>query len=164
MHLAGDSALSSGDHIFITRDAKVFLRDEIVLGFCGSLRFGELLALTTLPRRPTQRGDVDLWVRRDFCRALQQAAKDRDFTLGEGTDADDSEGIIGIGGVIYCISPGAVAYRVGADYAAIGSGAAWAEGSLYSSSGKPKARLTKALEATEAHCASVRRPWAFVSG
>lgn len=160
VYLGGDSALSVGDHIYMTADPKVYAREGVVLGFCGTLRFGQLIALTPLP--PLRAGaDADLWVRREVCRALQQAARDRGFELGSD---DDSEAILGVGGQIYVLDPGAVAYRPAGNYAAIGSGAAWAEGSLHTSKGTPRRRLTLALEAAEAHCGSVRRPWVFASG
>lgn len=158
--LAGDSALTSEDHVFLSADPKVFERDGLVLGFCGSLRFGELIALSPIPKLS---GDPDLWIRRDVCRAFQQAARDRGFELGDGNEQDDSEAIIGLNGTIYVVSTGAVAYRHRGNFAAIGSGAPWAEGSLHSSSGKPRQRLTKALEASETYCAGVRRPWSFAS-
>lgn len=160
VYLAGDSALTSEDHVYLTADPKVFERDGIVLGFCGSLRFGELIALAPIPQL---RGDLDLWVRKDLCRSFQQYAKDRGFELGLDDEQDDSEAILGIQGTIYVISAGAVAYRPRGTFAAIGSGAPWAEGSLHSSTGKPRQRLVKALEASETYCAGVRRPWSFAN-
>ena len=158
VYLAGDSALSTGDHVFHSADPKVFERDGIVIGFCGSLRFGELVALTKLPHRGK---DVDLWVRNDVCDALRLAALHKGHDISDG---DDSEAILGIGGQIYIITSGPVAYRVRGSHAAIGSGSPWAEGSLYSTDGagmSVKERLVTALEAAEMYCAAVRGPWSF---
>jgi ATP-dependent protease HslVU (ClpYQ) peptidase subunit len=158
VYMGGDSALSTGDHVFLSADPKVFERDGIVVGFCGSILFGELVALTKFPAKGK---DVDLWVRGDVCEALRMAAIRRGRDISDG---DDSEAILGIGGQIYVITSGPVAYRVRGSYAAIGSGGPWAEGSLYSTDGggmSIKERIVTALEAAEIHCSAVRSPWAF---
>lgn len=159
VYLGGDSALSTGDHVFLSADPKVFERDGIVVGFCGSLRFGELVALTKFPPRTGK--NIDLWVREEVCDSLRLAALRKGHDISDG---DDSEAILGIGGQIYVITSGPVAYRVRGAYAAIGSGGPWAEGSLYSTLGSGlslKERLVTALEAAEFHCSAVRSPWAF---
>lgn len=158
VYLGGDSALSTDDHIYHSADPKVFERDGIVIGFCGSLRFGELVALTPFPKR---RRDLDLWVREDICRALRRESVLHGCDIADG---DESEAILGVGGQIYVITGGPVAYRARNDYAAIGSGAPWAEGALFATEGLKigvTERLTVALEAAETYCASVRGPWAF---
>ncbi len=159
VYLGADSALSSNEALTITRDPKVFARsDGIVAGYCGSVRFGQLLALTPFPRRGP---NLDIWVRQDVCKALRQAARDCGYELGDSDHQDDSQALLGVDGELYVIDVGAVAWRAADPYAAVGSGAAWAAGSLYTSTGRPRARLTKALEAAERHCVSVRGPWAF---
>jgi hypothetical protein len=162
--LGADSALSFDGNggLTITRDPKCFKRsDGLVVGYCGSLRFGQLLALTPFPKRGP---NLDLWVRQDVCKALRQAARDTGFELGEGADQDDSEGLLGVDGELYVLDVGAVAWRPADPYAAVGSGAAWAEGNLYKGRGRPKVRVTNALEAAERHCQSVRGPWTFAEG
>jgi len=159
VYLGGDSALSTDDHIFMSADPKVFDRDGLVLGFCGTLRFGELIALTKLPPRAGK--NLDLWVREDVCEALRVTALRKGHDIADG---EESEAILGVGGQIYVIDPGPVAYRVRGSYAAIGSGAPFAEGALYATQGSSMSiteRLTTALEAAEQHSASVRGPWEF---
>jgi ATP-dependent protease HslVU (ClpYQ) peptidase subunit len=159
--IGGDSALSDGDDtLVISRDPKVFRRaDGLIIGFCGSLRFGQLVALTQFPRRGP---DVDLWVRQDVCKALRQGARDAGFELGCGADQDDSQALLGVSGELYVLDVGAVAYRPADAFAAVGSGSSWALGAMHVSRGRPKARLVGALEAAERFCRSVRGPWVIV--
>lgn len=160
--MGADSLVSDDNYAACQlRDPKVFTRsDGIVAGFCGSLRFGQIIALTAFPRRGP---NLDLWVRQDVCKALRQAAKDQDFKLGSNISEgdDDSEGIIGVDGEIYVLDVGAVAWRSADAYAAVGSGKDVALGSLYTSKGSPRRRLTVALEAAAAYTSNVRAPWTF---
>jgi hypothetical protein len=157
--LGGDSALSDDGGVFLTRDPKVFQRsDGVVAAFCGTLRYGQLLALTVLPKRGP---NLDLWVRQDVTKALRQAARDMGFELGQATDQDDSEGLLGVDGELYSLSPGAIAWRPSLPYCALGSGGPWAAGNMHRSTGRPRERITKALEAAALHSAGVRAPWSF---
>ena len=100
-------------------------------------------------------------MRSDVCETLRIEAIRKGHDLSDG---EESEAILGVGGQIYIITAGPVAYRVRGNYAAIGSGSPFAEGALYATQGSAlsiKERLTVALEAAEQHCSSVRGPWEY---
>lgn len=78
-------------------------------------------------------------------------------------DLSETELVLGCAGRLYRgDAASGYLWRVAEPYTAIGSGAAWAHGSLASSAGTPRNRLRTALSAAERHCAYVAAPFVFL--
>lgn len=156
VHFGGDSAITSDDELAIQRDPKVFRRGPYVIGYSGSLRWGSILRyvvpLPTPPRRGVARM-LNLELSAELAVALAQARVKADQAL------------LGVSGELYWIDEDLAFVRLGADYGAIGSGAAYALGALSVLDHRlpPKRRLRHALEAAAHHCPSVQGPWRWAS-
>lgn len=162
VYLAGDSALTDSDtgSISVMRDPKVSRRAHVVVGSSSNMRILQLVNHAFIP--PVQGEGVDdvQYMVTDFVRALRSLLK-KDGCLKED-DSHDAQHLVGHRGSLYLIDSDFQAHRIACGWAAIGSGADVALGSLHTTSRlrmAPRDRLLAALRASEAHNAHVRRPF-----
>lgn len=160
--IGADSAVNSAESVTIIKDGKIFRRGGMLVSYCGSFRFRDIIAGADLPpvRKSQTVGD---WIRGDYCASIRAEAAAAGFVLGVADNEDDSCAIVALDGAIYVLDIGARAYMPAANYAAIGSGAAWAEGSLFSSKGSPLTRIKTALAAAVNHSVAVRGPFQILT-
>jgi len=152
--MGADSAVTGADGSQATlRDPKVFKAGSFVVAAAGSGDWWHLLRYRVRWPR-LKAADSEEAVRVQLVDALCNACQDNDVEPGNG------ETLLGIHGRIYVLEGELVPVRLTTPYAAIGSGSAWALGALYATGDMPpRDRIKLALEATAAHCATVRRPW-----
>lgn len=154
--MGGDSAVSiEGGWLHSSSSAKVWRSGQWLLGFAGGAADYSALRALELPAAPS--AELELYVHSEITAAVRQA-------LERGGVAEaDYELLVGVSGELFVCSDGG-ADRVRGTYAAVGSGAPVALGSLHTSAGSPaEARVRWALEAAETHCDGVRRPWRILT-
>ncbi|MCL6672442.1 hypothetical protein ACIRP3_23230 [Streptomyces sp. NPDC101209] len=162
VHLAGDSAGSSGSQLTIRRDPKVFANGPYVLGFTTSFRMGQLLHHAF--KAPHPEGDLDRFMVTTFVDAVRTCLKDGGWARKDSEQEQAGSFLVGVHGRLFEIHDD---YQVGerADgYAAVGCGDDLALGALHATAGlglKPRERLTAALRAADHHSTFVAAPYVF---
>lgn len=140
----------------IRREPKVFKLGDAVVGVAGSFRAAQVIRYSAPPVEKHR--DMHRYLCTEWIESLREA-------MGEAVAESETETfegalLIGISGAVWQVEAD---YHVGRSvqtFDAVGSGAQVALGSLLSTKGlEPDKRVKLALEAAEAFCASVRRPW-----
>jgi ATP-dependent protease HslVU (ClpYQ) peptidase subunit len=169
VYMGGDSAGVMEYTLSVRADAKVFRRERRaepwVFGFAGSFRLGDILRYhLTLPESPPDEGDVRAYLVTEFIPAVRAALRDHGVLRKQDEEELGQTFLVGLRGRLYSIHDD---FQVGENvlpYAAIGSGAEVALGSLYSTQDRqPEDRVRLALAAAEQFCNSVRGPFHVVS-
>ncbi|MER8006937.1 MULTISPECIES: hypothetical protein [unclassified Streptomyces] len=162
VHLAGDSAGSSGSQLTIRRDPKVFTNGPYVLGFTTSFRMGQLLHHAF--QAPHPEGDLDRFMVTTFVDAVRTCLKEGGWARKDSEQEQAGAFLVGVQGRLFEIHDD---YQVGepaAGYAAVGCGDDLALGALHATAGlglKPRERLTAALRAADHHSSFVSAPYTF---
>lgn len=160
IHLGADSAASTDRRIDVCRDPKVFSNGDLVIGYVGSVRVGQVLR-DVFAAPPIGRASL----RRYMVAVLVPALRD---VLHHERDA--------CGDAISPLSPGWLLvgargrlFRMCGDYQiaepyrgfdAIGTGGPFALGALHATAAlTPRARVRCALETAAAFTPNVRRPF-----
>ena len=153
VYLAGDSAVSwsSDDSVFVASHRKIVRRGGMLIGFSGNLSISTVFSSMLSPE-PYSKGDPRTHILTAVILPL------RDLLREIRLDADGTDMLIACAGRLWFAGvDGSIhGYRCG--YAAIGSGAPHALGSLYSTKGKPTTRVKLAVQAAVEHCSSVCGP------
>lgn len=141
VHMAGERANSDSDIIISSKEAKVFDMGFYLLGYCGEVGIAQSIVYNfKAPEFSTK--NIKLYMQRKFMKALRQFVKEQ-----WGDRSHESALLIGIKNTIWEISLDdfqCLEY----DELAIGTGGAYAIGSLYSNTHlTPKDRCTEAIEA-----------------
>lgn len=153
MLLAGDSAVGSSS---TCAEPKVWRRGNVLVGAAGGCRACNVVEALRFPAY--KGGDPYSFVRDEVAEALAGA-----FKSNQAPHAD-MQVLIAVGGALVELDDEFGATQVGRDYAAIGSGSGVALGALHALAHlKPRARATRALEASAAHHGYVKPPWTFVT-
>lgn len=162
VYMGGDSAAAEMDGNFVTSrlEPKVFVRDNYIVGYAGSFRFGKLVE--HIFNFPKPSGDIDHFMNTVFISNLRDCFEENKLDNSEEKDA--GELLIGINGHLYEFNSD---WHLGQniyEYNAIGSGSQFSMGSLFSTRRikSPHARITLALEASEAFSPFVRRPFTIL--
>lgn len=164
--LAGDSAFSTDDSVWIQRDPKVFKRGPVVIGTAGRARWESLLRyVVDIP--PLKRDQEPArWANVDLATAIRKAATQEGYEHESGfIEFDDCAAMVGIAGRLFVVEPDLCCWSPMSGYHAIGSGGEHALVSLTETAGRmqPKARLKRALERAVEKTPFVRPPFSFVS-
>lgn len=160
--MGGDSAGICEDYSLTVRaDQKVFHNGEFMVGFSGSFRMGQLLRYAFMPPKHPRKQDLYQYMVLDFVDGVRECLKKGGFAHKQNeVEAIDGGFLVGYRGRLFNIDED---YQVGEPvdgFAAIGCGAAIAQGALFVSQGtEPRKRVRAALEAAERYCGGVRRPF-----
>ncbi|MFG2943186.1 hypothetical protein [Streptomyces sp. NPDC048282] len=163
VHLAGDSAGSSGSQLTIRRDPKVFTNGPYALGFTTSFRMGQLLHHAF--EAPHPEGDLGRFMATTFIDAVRTCLKEGGWARKDSEQERAGVFLVGVHGRLFEIYDD---YQVGepdGGYTAVGSGDELALGALHATAHldlKPRERLTAALRAADHHCAYVSAPYTYV--
>lgn len=159
--IGGDSAGVAGWSLELRADEKVFTNGLFVMGFIDLFRMGQLLRYAFVPPEPpSDREQMDRYMVTDFVNAVRQCLKDGGFAGIKDQVEQGGTFIVGIRSYLYVVESDYQVGKLVEGYAAVGSGADIALGSLCSTrSLSPEQRIKMALDAAESHCASVRRPF-----
>jgi ATP-dependent protease HslVU (ClpYQ) peptidase subunit len=141
-------------------DKKVFLKNNILFGFCGDLRFGQLIKHRFNPPSPGRNKDIELFLHTKFLPDLQKFFIDAGYNKIEPGSFDL---LIGIHKSIFVISDDFSVVETPNRYQSIGSGCDYALGVMYATKSifNPTQRITLALEASSSFCQTVAKPFNF---
>ena len=166
VYIGADSAATelSGYNSRPTVIPKVFSRDNYVVGFSGSFRAGQILRhhldLPPIPEKLQKHAFQPKIAEEFFVKFFIESVKHAFSVYGfENTDDDACFFLVGVGGTLVTIESD---FQVGIydDYASVGTGSAYALGSLYSTPGRePEQRINLALEAASMYNATVAPPF-----
>ena len=159
--LGCDSMYCEGDDVLISSDPKAWRAGDWVIGAAGMVSWMDLLSKHMRWPKVTRR-TADTVVRVEVPREIRRVAQET------GTDLEDANGaaLVGVHGRLYMVDSDLVVVSASEGYAAIGSGRQPAIGALYATRRAKltqRTRMRMALESSERYCASVRRPWRWVS-
>jgi hypothetical protein len=160
--IGADSAGTGGYAQTIRADGKVFRNGPFVMGFTSSFRMGQLLRHSFSPPRRHPDDPLEKYMVGPFIDAVRDCFKDGGFAEEDRKAEVGGTFLVGVSGRLFRIESD---YQVGeavSGFDAVGSGHDLARGSLFTSDGKPKARILTALEAAAAMNAGVRGPFIIV--
>lgn len=161
--IGGDSAGVAGWDITVRADVKVFAKADMVFGFAGSFRVGQLLRYRFGIPANHEADDMTYLVG-PFIDSLRQCLKDGGVARTTNGEERGGDFLLGYRGHLYQVAND---YQVGESslgFNAIGCGDNYALGSLFTSTGKGPARVRRALEAAEMLSAGVVGPFCVVTG
>jgi ATP-dependent protease HslVU (ClpYQ) peptidase subunit len=141
-------------------DKKVFVKNNVLFGFCGDLRFGQLVKHRFTPPSPGRSKDLEAFMHTKFLPDLQKFCTDSGVLKMEDLSF---ELLIGIHRSIYTIASDFSVVEASTRYQAIGSGAEYALGVMYATKSLSnfQQRITLALEASSAFSQTVAKPFHF---
>lgn len=140
--------------------SKVFTKDRLLIGYCGSFRMGQILQHALEVPLKTLTDDVDRWIAIDLVQAMRKAFKDNEWQLEDSGPAKSDPILVAIDGRCYEIQSDLSYLRTITGEYAIGSGCYFAQGSMRSTRGKSaKARVVEALETAAEYVISVGGPY-----
>lgn len=153
--MGSDSADVGGEIIQSRKEPKVFIRENLIIGTCGSWRFHQSLRYAPYDIGQGLGVDKHEWFVRNLLPWMRRHVP--------APDLEASEALVGIQGSVFHIYGGEQAAEVTTPYDACGSGAQVARGALYAldvaMTTSPRRRVEIALEAAEKFCTGVRGPF-----
>jgi len=162
-YIAGDSAGISGWDLTIRADPKVFVVGDYAIGFTTSFRLGQLLRYRLkLPKPPRSGRDLSGFMVGEFVEAARECLKAGGMATKEREGEQGGTFLVGVRGRLFIVESDYQVVEPSEAFAAIGSGAAYALGSLATSSGGANARLQRALGVAERFSIGVRGPFRVV--
>lgn len=163
VYIGGDSAGVSGLDLTVRSDEKVFKNDEFLFGFTSSFRMGQLLRFSFSPPDRAEKMDDYKYLVTTFMNAVRQCLKDGGYARTKEGEEQGGTFLLGYRGRLYCVHED---YQVGSTvdgFASCGCGDQIANGSLFSTVGKPASeRIDTALKAAERFSAGVRGPFTIL--
>lgn len=158
--MGADSAGVGGYDLRIRIDSKIFKKDEFLIGFTSSFRMGQLLrySFQIPPQKDNQ--DVFEYMVTDFVNAARDCFKQGGYAKISNNEETGGTFLIGYKKRLFFMESD---FQIGEcleGYHAVGCGASYALGSIYSSDLlEPQERVLLALKASEAFNAGVRGPF-----
>jgi len=158
VYLASDSLASCQSSKSEVSTPKVFAGDIYALAFCGSYRFGQVLATFVPPTRAPGTPPEDF-----MCSEWVDALRDHLRNKGmlrrfeEVESLPDGSALVAYEGGLYVFQEDLAVFQVTTPYIAAGSGGDFAMGALHALQGKvkaPQALLKAAIKAAEDNCPS----------
>jgi hypothetical protein len=159
--IGGDSA-SADDYWNLTLrdDAKVFRRDDYVLGFTTSYRMGQLLKhAAEFPAFPSD-ADAERFMVTTFVNSVRDCLKAGGYAKKDCEVESGGQFLVGHGAHLFQVDSDYQVIRPALGFAAVGCGAQVAMGALHACGDlAPRERILKALRAAEALNIGVRGPF-----
>lgn len=163
VYMGGDAASADENGSFVStrKEPKIFLKNDYLIGYAGSFRFGKVVQHSFIPPKPDLL-NIDKFLNTTFVDALREcceAAK-----VDPSSEDDGSEMLVGVGGRLFEFCNDWHFGEDANDFNAIGSGAHYAMGSLYSTRRikSHNARIKLALESAEEFCQTVKGPFTYL--
>jgi ATP-dependent protease HslVU (ClpYQ) peptidase subunit len=164
VYVGGDSAGVSGWDVTVRVDPKAFVSGPYAMGFTTSFRLGQLLQFRLkLPEPPRGPKRLYPFMVREFVEATRECLKTGGVATREKEAEQGGTFLVGVRGRIFIVESDYQVVEPAAPFAAIGSGAPYALGSLATSKGDPVARVRQALAVAERFCAGVRGPFRILA-
>lgn len=159
-YLGGDSAGIAGWDLTVRADPKIFVSGPYAIGFTTSFRLGQLLQFRLkLPKPPRAQKQLYPFMVSEFVEATRECLKTGGVATREKEAEQGGTFLVGVHGRLFIIEADYQLVEPAAPFAAVGSGAPYALGSLATSRGAPLSRVQKALSVAERFCAAVRGPF-----
>ena len=160
VYLGGDCAGITGWDLTLRADPKIFVSGAYIMGFTYSFRMGQLLQYRLkLPEPPQSAKALYGFMVNDFIEAVRECLKAGGVATREKEAEQGGTFMVGVRGRLFSVESDYQVAEPAAPFHAVGSGAAYALGSLATSAGKPAARVLKALTVAEQFNAGVRGPF-----
>lgn len=163
--IGADSAASGNNRVVGRRDKKVFKRRNLVFGFAGSFRIGQLLKYQLkIPKKPGNIGDIEYIVNILISDIIKLLRSNR---LVRNNEMDCSL-IIVFNNKIFKVDSDFQVEVTTDEYTAIGDGADVALGSLFTANRAigtrpfPDETVKCALEASAKYCTTVTAPFNLI--
>lgn len=169
IYMGADSLASDvvGTAIVGRSDEKVFVNGDVIMGFCGSFRVGQLLRHAfEVPEQPKKHGDDMAYMVIDFVDAIRTLQKEKGSMKKEDEEESHPASLlVGYNGNLYAIEEDFDVGRPQDNYYAIGAGSQLAFGVMYATKDlgwDPKKRITVALEAATTYNNACRGPYTIL--
>lgn len=172
IYIGGDTAAVAGLSVNVRQDTKVFKNKNMLIGFAGSFRLGQLMRFAFKPPQHKKGQDAFEYMCVDVVKAIQKCFEKNGFNGQNKKDEKETSGqmLIAYKGILYEVYED---YQVGISaetYSSIGCGGDLAMGAMYALEHLPKAHLmppeTKvqiALTAAATHNGGVLPPFTILS-
>lgn len=167
VHMAADSAGVGGLDLRVrSPKSKLFLNGKLLFGCTTSFRMIDLLRDVLSPPAVQEGQTPHAYVVKTLIPAIRQCFKDGGFATTKDGREMGGTFLLGFRGALFTVYDD---YQVAIDqddFAACGSGEAYAMGSMHATRGivqEPVVRLSMALSAAERYCAGVRGPVDYLS-
>ena len=162
--MGGDRLGSNGYTGAPVAQAKVFTKNHVTIGYCGSFRMGQLLQHALDLPLISESTDLDKWVAIEFMQAIRKAYADNGWDKQKDGEAHGGNFLLAVRGRCYEIqSDYSYLRHISGEYA-IGSGQDYALGSLRSTRNKMSTvkRILESLETAAEYVVSVSAPFDIV--
>ena len=166
VYIGGDSAGVRPDlSVVIRADEKVFVRGDMIFGFCGSYRVGQILRYSFNPPPQIVGQDDYAYLCSTWVDSLIECLKSKGCAVireGELEVTSNGDFLIGFNGSLYEVQDNFQISRVAAPYVSCGCASYYALGAMamiIDDDIAPEEKITKALEVAEMFSAGVRSPF-----
>lgn len=165
--LGGDSAAGVWEKQSVSeyREPKVWRRGEMVWGFCGSPRLGQILRLGLVTPKHKRGVSDEEYVALELTAEIRRQLERHNYVQSEASEMDvGDEVLVGYHGQLWTVSTDYQAIRARCGFTAIGSGEGFALGALYALRRKsPRFRISQALRAASRFSTMVRPPYTLAT-
>lgn len=164
--IGADSAGVANYSLTPRKDPKVFINNNLIIGFTSSFRMGQLLKWSFTPPPVKEGQDIDSYINKDFIDTVRGCFKHGGYAQRHNEQEHGGVFLVGFKGRLFYVD---VDYQIGESllsYDAIGCGADIALGALHATEQMnltAEQRIRKALEAAESFSAGVRAPFNILS-
>lgn len=167
IYIGSDSLGTNSDTLqrTVRKDEKIFIKEDMIFGFCGSFRMGQIIRYSLIiPTRPENIDDMEYLVDH-FIPALMECYEEKGFLKKpEGEEHFGGQFLLGYRGNIYDIQEDFQVAIPSLNYETCGCGQDMARGALYASfildkTLTPEKRITIALNAATQFSAGVSPPY-----
>lgn len=158
-----DSQVTTDDSKITLLDKKIFKKNNMIMGFCGDLKFGQLIKHRFTPPIPGRNVDIDNFIYTKFVPELQKFFIENGFQTFSRNESFTL--LLGIEKNIYSIDDDYAVIPASQRYFAIGSGGDYALGSLHATRSNPNynQRLQMSLDAAITYSSTCSKPFHFES-
>lgn len=163
-YMGSDSSAVTDTNKWAVDEPKLFIRDGLLFGYAGCFRMANLIQYQLkVPKHRKSMTDKE-YLNVPLIEELRRVFRANDYTYDQ--TSNESSLLIGYRGKLYTLENGYILTRTMGKYAAIGTGAAVALGSLYATKElgglKPEQRLQLALRAAVEHSRGICAPYHYM--
>ncbi len=162
VYIGGDSQATSTYQKMTMSGRKVFKVGEMLIGYCGSIRAGQVLQFSLKPPAHPDGVDVERYLCTTFINSVRKVFKSSGVMFNEHGVDDGHYFLVGYRKRLFTVEPDNQEREDAAGMAALGSGMAYAMGAMAALWGRgkePKRTILKALKIVGEHDPNVGPPY-----
>lgn len=163
VHMGADSMVNDGSLKSTLAEGKLWKSGELLFGGCGNMRPIQVLRHKLIIPLQDDTQDVDEYLASSLMDAIVATLDEAGLRTKQGQIRGGGGLMLGYRGTLYSIGPDLFVCAFADQYGADGSGRDYALGSLHSSTGTPRKRLERALQAAAYHELHVAPPFVIQS-